>query len=398
MKILFVMPKFAPGGAEKSLLMLLDFLAKNPDNEIDLLLFKKEGLFLKHIPDNVNVINPNESLKICYSKFKLSNMKTIQGIYISLVRLIATCVSQVFSKNNNHKTQLRWKYAYKKVIEMNEKVYDVACGYLDGETVYYVVDKVNAEIKLGWNQNDYNGLGYDSKMDKYYFDKLNNIITLTPQCYDILVEKFPEVKDKIIQLPPIVSQSFIKKCAKQYIPSEYNGFDGCKLISVGRLVEQKGFDIAIDAANILKDKKFKFRWYIIGNGTSYLKLYNQIKINGLEEYVFLLGENDNPYPYIENADLFIQPSRYEGKSVILTEAKMLEKPIIVTNYATAKDQISNRENGIIVNLNKDDIVDAIMDLYNDEMLMQKLVTNLKNTKFDDNVLKDKYNKTFKIDI
>lgn len=397
MKILFVMPKFAPGGAEKSLLMLLDFLSKKSNNEIDLLLFKKEGAFLKQVPDNVKVINADESLRICYSKLKLSNLKTINGIYISIVRILATFITKIFSKNNNHKTQLRWKYVYKNVIKMNEKKYDIACGYLDGESIYYIVDKVNAKIKIGWNQNDYDCLGYDFKIDKYYFERLNNIITLTPQCYELLLKNFSEFKDKIIQLPPIVSQCFIKNCAKKYIPNEYNNVNECKLISVGRLVEQKGFDIAINAANILKNKNFSFKWYIIGNGELYSKLNDLIKVKKLEQHVFLLGENDNPYPYIEGADIFVQPSRFEGKSVILTETKMLEKPIIVTNYTTAREQISNKENGIITNINENDLANSIINLYNDKNLMNKLINNLKSTNFDDNDLKMKYNNIFKVE-
>ena len=314
MKILFVMPKFAPGGAEKSLLMLLHALSGCRDLEIDLLLFKKEGLFLKQVPDYVNIIDQEKTLKICYSKFSIRNLKSPSGLAVSFVRPIATAISGMIAKNSNHKTQIRWKYAYKKVLKPCPTQYDIACGYLDGESIYYVIDKTIAKRKIGWNQNDYNKLGYIPKLDDKYYKKIDAIITLTDECNEILKNIFPHYAHKMYQIPPIVTQTYIKTCASGYEPAEYKGYTGYKLISVGRLVKQKGFDIAISACQIMKKAGLEFRWYIIGNGELYDTLSGLIKEKGLTGTVFLLGENGNPYPYIEKADLFVQPSRFEGKS------------------------------------------------------------------------------------
>lgn len=393
-KILFVMPKFAPGGAEKSLLMLLHTLASYDNLKIDLLLFKKEGLFLSHLPGNVNLVDQELTLKISYSKFSFKNFKNFSAARASVTRPFATVISNLFSNNSNHKTQIRWKYAYKKVINNCPNEYDIACGYLDGESVYYIVDKVKARKKIGWNQNDYNSLGYKPELDEEYYQKLDAIITLTDECNEILQNVFPKYADKMYQIPPIVTQEYIENCASEYEPSEYEGYTGYKLISVGRLVEQKGFDIAIDACQIMKKAGLPFRWYIIGNGVLYDTLSALIKEKGLSDTLFLLGENGNPYPYIKNADLFVQPSRFEGKSVILNEAKMLCRPILATHYPTVVDQIKNMENGVIVDLNANALAKGIMDTLKNDQLKEHLVNNLRKTDFCDNQIKAKYMELF----
>ena len=394
MKILFVMPKFAPGGAEKSLLMLLHALGENRNIEIDLLLFKKEGAFIEQLPDYVNLIDQEETLKIAYSKFSILNFQSVSDILVSIVRPIATAVSTVFAKNARHKTQIRWKYAYKKVLNNCPKQYDIACGYLDGEAIYYVVDKVIAKKKIGWNQNDYNGLGYHADMDDIYYKKLDSIVTLTKECNDILKTVFPQYADKMYQIPPIVTQKYIENCAMVYFPKEYEKYSGYRLVSVGRLVEQKGFDMAIDASCLMRDKGFDFKWYIIGNGELYEKLSDMIKRKSLTGIVILLGENANPYPYIKNADLFVQPSRFEGKSVILNEAKMLCRPILATNYPTVVDQIENMENGVIIDMNAEALASGIMKTLQNKTLTEHLVTTLKNTDFSDEQTKEKYMNLF----
>lgn len=396
-KIAFVMPKFAPGGAEKSLLMLLHMLCVQPDVQVDLILFKNEGLFLKQVPDNVKVVNIEPTLKTAYSPFRLSNCRG-KGALVSAVRPVATALARISSKNSNRRTQLRWKYAYKHVISSCPIAYDIACGYLDGEAVYYVVDKINAKKKYGWNQNDYDSLGFCPADDIPYFDRLDNIITLTDECSQILKRNFPDHANKILQIPPIVTADYIRSCANLFVPEEYTDEDGVRFISVGRLVEQKGFDFAIDAAAILKQSGFHFKWYIIGNGILKDALQKQIADRDVADCVILLGERGNPYPYIQHADIFVQPSRFEGKSVILNECKMLCKPILATNYPTVKDQITHGVDGVIVDMQAQAIAEGLRQLSLDKAQQELLSKNLDSTNFDDNTVKQQYAQLLELDI
>ena len=395
-KILFVMPKFAPGGAEKSLLTLLYMLSGHPDVQTDLLLFKKEGGFLSQLPPSVRVIEPEESLKTVYNRFAAENLSSIRKMSIRLVRFVATALSTMLARNANHKTQIRWMKFYRHILRSDPRKYDIACGYLDGESVYYVVDKINAKKKYGWNQNDYRNIGFDPKLDVPYFQKLDGVITLTPECESILKEAFPQFAGKMHQIPPLVSQSYIQSCAAAYSPTEYASASGYKLISVGRLVPQKGFDIAITASKILKDLGIGFRWYIIGDGALRGELQRQIAEQSLTDCVFLLGENNNPYPYIQQADVFVQPSRFEGKSVILNEAKMLCKPIVATAYPTVADQLTDGQTGVVVPMNAEGLANGIASLLGNAPLRERLICNLQESDFSSKQVETAYLRLFEM--
>ena len=170
--------------------------------------------------------------------------------------------------------------------------------------------------------------------------------------------------------------------ADAFYPEEYIKEENRKiLLSIGRLSPQKGFDFAIDAARILKDEGLKFIWFIIGQGELKEKLQEQIKQKHLEDCFVLLGVRENPYPYIKNADLVIQPSRYEGKSVVLDETKILAKPLIVTNYPTVHDQIMDGKEGVIVDIAAEAISNGIMELLNNEILYESIKNYMTNNEY-----------------
>jgi glycosyltransferase involved in cell wall biosynthesis len=117
------------------------------------------------------------------------------------------------------------------------------------------------------------------------------------------------------------------------------------------------------------------RWYIIGFGDVSL-IRQKIHEAGMEEYVILLGKRTNPYPYIKTCDIYAQPSRYEGKSVTVREAQMLCKPIVITNYATAKSQIQDRVDGVIVPMDNEGCAKGIVDFIQNKQLQGEIVNYL----------------------
>lgn len=353
-KVLFVISTLYNGGAERSLVSLLQTMDPN-EYEIDLLLFKKMGMFLEQVPEYVNIRTIPEELKNLYE-----DNKNNKGYY-KYIRLISTGISTLLSKSYVGQRQIRWKYAYSKLIKQEEKKYDVAIAYMEGEPVYYVVDKVNADKKIAWIHNDYTNLGCNPKFDDRCFSKVDNIVSVSEKCVEILKDTFPQYKNKISYIPNLTSSKTIKSMAEKFYPTEYDSTENI-LLSIGRLNNQKGFDIAIDAAKELADKGYNFKWMIIGDGSLENELKKQIQANNLQSKVFLLGAKENPYPYIKNCDVFVQTSRFEGKSIALDEAKILAKPILVTNYPTAKDQLTNGKEGIIVDLDPQSIAKGLAEL------------------------------------
>ena len=132
---------------------------------------------------------------------------------------------------------------------------------------------------------------------------------------------------------------------------------------------------------LLKNKKIDFVWYIIGEGAERNALEQQIIQNELTSCVVLLGIKENPYPYIKQTTIFVQPSRYEGKSIAIDEAKLLLKPIIVTNFSTVKDQIEHNVTGIIAEINSESIANAIENLLSNDAVQKQLSENLATQNF-----------------
>jgi glycosyltransferase involved in cell wall biosynthesis len=97
--------------------------------------------------------------------------------------------------------------------------------------------------------------------------------------------------------------------------------------------------------------------------------------------LFFLGLKSNPYAYISNASAFILPSFFEGKSISLEEAKLLHKPIVVTNFSSAKDQIENEVTGLIADMNATSIAEGLEQLLLNPSLQKDLTSNLKITTF-----------------
>lgn len=383
-KLLFVIPTLYNGGAEKSLVSLLQIIDKQK-YDIDLLLFKKKGMFLKQVPSYVNIISPQKELESLYSQEECKN------IFLKVVRIVGTGLSRIFTKSYVGQRQIRWKYFYKPILKMQEKEYDIAIAYMEGEPIYYVADKVMAKKKIAWIHNDYKKLGCSDKFDYPYFKSVDNVVSVSEECVNILKKTFKEFEDKIEYIPNLITSKTIKQMADDFYPPEYNKND-INILSIGRLNHQKGFDIAIESAKYLCKKGYQFKWYIIGDGALEDNLRKLIERNNMEDNIFLIGTRENPYPYIKNCDIFAQTSRFEGKSISLDEAKILAKPILVTNYPTAKDQIINNIEGIIVDMTPEEIADGLEVLIRDNKKRINLSEYLKKNEYGNEDLINLYYK------
>jgi glycosyltransferase involved in cell wall biosynthesis len=303
-------------------------------------------------------------------------------------RKLETTVSRIragvvfkIEKNAAVCEQRVWKYISRSLPPL-EKTYDIAIGYLEKNPIYFCVDKVKAKMKIGFIHNDYEKLAMDPTIDKKYFSELNHIVTVSEECAKVLKNKFPTNAEKVKVMYNIVSDKTIHKMAMEPVElnSNNNNNNSKILVSVGRLNYQKGFDLAVKACKYLVDSGYSFKWYVIGEGEERRKLEELIKQFGVENYFILLGMKENPYPYVKAADIYVQPSRFEGKSIAIDEAKILLKPIVVTNFSTVKDQIIHNVNGLIVDMNSIAIFEGIKSLIVDNELKAALQKNLSKEK------------------
>lgn len=378
-KILFVINNLNCGGAEKALISLLETIDYSK-LDVDLLLFKQEGIFMSKIPSQVNLLMEPEN----YKYFDMSVKKAVKGLIkkgkfnIALARILSLYVFKT-EKSRVVVEQKVWKYLSMAFTKLDTE-YDVAIGYLEKNPIYFCVDKVKAKKKIGWIHNDYEKLGMDKKIDNKYFSKLDYVFTVSEECLKVLKMVFPQYDRKFRLMHNIVSEKTIKKLALEEISDIDFNNKNINIISVGRLNYQKGFELAIEACSILKEKGYKIKWNIVGEGEERSNLENLINKFELEENFNLLGIRENPYPYIKKSDIYVQPSRFEGKSIAIDEAKILNKPIVVTNFSTAKDQIINNKNGIITEMNSKSLANEIERIICDEKLKKKIILNLSNEK------------------
>lgn len=379
-KLLFIIPSLDAGGGEKSLVNLLNQIDYSK-YEVDLFLFSHGGIFTQFLPNKVNILDLPENYIDFMLPFKESIISMIRKRKISLIlnRLLFTYINNT-KKYLANIEQYNWKYLSSSLDTLDTQ-YDVAIAFLEKTSIYYCVEKVNATKKIGFIHNDYDKMEMDSKIDIKYFKKLDKIITVSEECLTVLKDRFPSEISKMDIMYNIVSPTMINKMADMENEDLFNRKDNEKIIiSIGRLHYQKGFELAIEACKRLVDNNYKVKWFVIGEGPERNNLTRLIKENGLEDKFILLGLKSNPYPYIKQADIYAQTSRFEGKSIALDEAKILAKPIIITNYSTAKDQIDDGVNGIISEMNSEDIYLNIKKLINSPKLRAKLTENLRGLK------------------
>jgi len=380
-KVLFAIHSLGFGGAERSLVNLLNELP--PDKyRVDLLLFHQKEGFGAQLPEWVNVLETPESIHLLYgnlgSKWKYP-----------LARLAGTAISRFARKNKKAQKAFRWKYFYRPRIEKLSGHYDVAVAYVGGEILYYIRDCVSADRKLCWIHNDYRTALYSKRDDIPYFEDMDAIASVSEQCVNVLREEFPEYSGKLHCIENITSSAVVRGLSGAYMPEEY-GDDAANILSIGRLWAQKGFDLAVEAAAILKKQGRKFRWFVIGIGSLEEDLRRQIAGHGLEKEFILLGSRSNPYPYIRHCALLVQPSRWEGKSVVLDEAKILAAPIVATAYPTVADQIADGKEGLICEMTPEGIARAVARMLDDAELRQSVKRYLSEHEYGNQREAEKY--------
>lgn len=379
--LLFVIHRLGAGGAEKSLVSLLNALPSDMF-EIDLLAIDPSGIFLKQVPPAIKVLEPPREM-VCMS-VKITDKRFWQCATLKLLLVKLRCILGNHLRGGGSKARRSHSQYYndiwqKHIPNLGFK-YDVAISYIDGLN-YYVIDHVTAGKKILWCHNDYNKLEFNPFYDHRYYEKADMICTISELCRKSLIENFPDLEDKFEVIENISSPRMINVQADMCdeMESAKDGFildKRFKIVSIGRLTEQKGFDFAIDAAEVLKNRGLNFCWYILGEGPLRKVLESAIQAKGLSDNIKFIGIRSNPYPYIKRADVFAMPSRYEGKSIALDEAKILHKPIVVTNYPSVRDAIEDKQTGLIVNIDSESIAKGIQILHDDIVLRKTVVSNL----------------------
>ncbi len=361
------------GGPQRSLLNLLPEFDKTK-YRVTLKLFNKSGALLNELPQDISVVSIEPA-----ALFEPVCLKSIKSILSIIPRIVIRSL-MIFSKTI-YRNNKNWHWLIMSLFIKRDKThYDVAIAYMEGISIYYLVDKINSKIKIGRMPTDYGAAKQLNKhWDYNYFKKLYKVFVVSPKTREVFITVFPDFKNKVEVFYSIVSKKNIQKQALNG-QTYSDQFDGIRILTISRLHVAKGIGIAIESCKILRSKGYNIRWYVLGDGQN-TYFNNLIKSLELEEVFVLLKPTPNPYGYLNNCDIYVQPSFLEGRSNAVNEAKALAKPIVLTNFPTAKEHIQENITGLIAEMSPTSLSEKLITLIENPSMRQHLSNNLNKTEF-----------------
>lgn len=375
-KCLFVISNINIGGPQKSLLALFDKIDYSR-YEVDLLPLHPDGTLKEYFNKNVRILDTPELV----TAMNLPVEHTLKWLGIVLKKgkiglffrmLLAIFNSRVLKKSMVQERQRIWK-KYSHILPKAEGEYDLAFGIL-GLSTYYVVDCVNAKKKFHWIRSDTRILNKDTGIEEEYFRKLSGFLSVSEECAKIFEDMYPFTRGNVRVLYNYIPLSFYERIECDTSAMEHE--EGVtKIITVCRLDPLKGIELAIDACRILLDQGMRIKWYVLGGGGFRTRVEEMIRDKKMEDHFILLGFQLNTLRFIEKADIFVHPSRTEGKSNAVDEAKYAGKPVVVTNYPTVGEAVKDGYNGLICQMDGASIADTVKRLIEDEKLRKTLSDN-----------------------
>ncbi|MBQ7288437.1 MAG: glycosyltransferase [Clostridia bacterium] len=372
-KILFVYYTMMLGGSTTSLLSLLNTLDYEK-YDVDLLLYRNEGPYIDAIPKQVNLlpqafIPQSKAAKIC---------KTI--INGSLIR------AYWHGLRYRHKfmpMSQSMAYAQLTFCRKIKQKYDVAIGFMELWSDAFVNLRVQADKKISWIHVDYEKAKYLPEIDMKMLSHSDNIVCVSDECLQLFKNSFPSLADRCVYIPNILTKKLLEYRSKEKVEFSENENSKLNLLSVCRLsINHKGLDRGVEVIKQLKECGYSVRWSVIGDGFDKEPLIEMIQTNGLENDIILLGQKENPYPYFQCFDAFFLPSRYEGKPMAVTEAQMLGLPVLVSEYASAREQIRDNEDGLIAENSVDGIFSMLKNVCENPQILDKMRFNVQNSNYD----------------
>lgn len=365
------------GGAERALLGLLENI-DTTKYEVDLFLMHCSGDLFKYIPDKINILNEiSDYAQLAVpvtTNFKFGELRIAFG------RILGKIKAMKYAKKNNiaqpHAIQDDYshKFTYKYLPKISDKEYDLAISFL---APHYIVNKnIVAKKKIAWIHTDYETIDIDVESELSIWKKYDNIISISQTVTDSFIKKLPTLKDKIILIENIMPTKYMQSLLDEFsVEEEMPSSDATKILSVGRFCLAKNFDNVPEICKKIRERGLNVIWYLIGYGQDEQLIRNKIAEYGMQKYVKILGKKENPYPYFSACDIYVQPSRFEGKCVSVIEAQMLHKPVIITDYATSKCQLKDGIDGVVVPMDNDGCAQGICNVLKNEELMQNLSLN-----------------------
>lgn len=364
------------GGAERALLGLLE--AIDPEQvQVDLFLMRHSGELMRFIPKYVHLLPERPQ----YASLAVPIRDVIREgqVAVGIGRFVGKIAAKHrvrqmgLSQDNGVELEYSHKYTRWAMPHIGDGEYDLAISFLTPH--YFVAEKVKAKKKVAWIHTDYACVHVDVESETAMWGAYDYIASISDAVTDGFLKIFPALKDKLVLIENVLPTILIQRQAEEFSVDKEMPFKGICLLSVGRYCVAKNFDNVPAICKRIVEMGLNVKWYIIGYGGDEQLICEKIKEAGMDNYVIMLGKKENPYPYISACDLYVQPSRYEGNCVTVHEAQILGKPVVITRYATSKDQLEEGVDGVIVPMDNEGCAEGIAALLRDPQKMRFLSDN-----------------------
>ena len=364
-KILFVINTLGCGGAERAMLDL--FAALEPEKyKIALFVLTGQGELSCELPEHVHLLNKNyNEVSVLTKEGRKLLAKCVlragigKGLFIRRAFYLVKNIRHMQKCGKILTDKLCWRIL-SDGSPVSKRKYDLAVAYLEGGATYYVADHVNAKKKAAFVHIDYGKAGYTRELDLDCYSKFDRIFAVSDEVRAHFLEVYPEYERKVSVFHNMVNQERIRRMSDNGKGFE-DDFQGFRILTIGRLTQQKRYDIAIQAMALLKEKcSVPVRWYVLGEGDLRESLEQQIKAVHLEKDFILLGVKSNPFPYYRECNLYVHATGFEGKSIAIQEAQTLGKPILATDCSGNREQIVQDVDGRMCPLDPESISTEIL--------------------------------------
>lgn len=375
-RIFIAMHYLEIGGAERSLLGLLNALNTNA-YEVDLFVYSHQGELMPLVPKTVRLL-PEEP---AYSALERPMKDIVHEGHLRIAwgRLKARWAFKRYMKRSgNNEGSGIFQYVADYTTPYLPSLskygeYDLAISFLTPHNI--VLEKVRAKKRAAWIHTDYSTIQVDARREWKVWGRYDFIVSISDSVTDAFVKTFPEARPKIVVVENILSPLFVRQQSTLIdVHDEMPKEDGVvTLCTVGRFSPPKKMDDIPAVCKRLLALGINVRWYLVGFGGDEPLIRQRICEAGMENHVIILGKKANPYPYIAACDIYVQPSRFEGKAVTVREAQILGKPVVITAFPTAKSQLTDGVDGIIVPLDVEGCARGLAEFINDTNRQRKIV-------------------------
>ena len=353
-RIAFIHGSMVMGGAEKVLLNLLHYIDYSK-YDVTLWLENERGELRGEIDEHVAVRYWGRDIHRDY-----------HGLLSELIRdrRAAAVVKSLFYRALMHiwfnDKEKRVYYGLKSRLTPTPGPYDVAILYQGIPAIFlaFLIRLVKADKKIAWIHGDFDVVMDEEMISPYrlLYGRLDKIVCVSESTRENYLKYLPSMQDKVTVIYNLQDLQRIRRLAQESVDAD---FDGLTFATVGRLSPEKGQELIPEIAHRLKEMGYRFTWYVVGDGQSREAIADRIKALGLEETVILTGTKANPYPYVQNASLYVQTSYTEGFCVATFEAKILGKQVVVTEVPGMREQFPD-DSAFFAQPTTESLVDAIV--------------------------------------